>query len=88
MTYYLKTKFFFTIPEFASFDKQIIREDIVDQDIMRNINNGDNVCIVNKAPHTFLYSSYFHLPNQYSVKAEFNIDLNEEECKGRKILKN
>ena len=88
IAFIVKTKFFFTIPEFASFDKQIIREDIVDQDIMRNINNGDNVCIVNKAPHTFLYSSYFHLPNQYSVKAEFNIDLNEEECKGRKILKN
>ena len=88
MTFIIKTKFFFTIPEFASFNKQIMREDIVDQNILRSINNGDNVCIVNKAPHTFLYSSHFYSPNKYSVKAEFNIDLNEEECKGRKILKN
>ncbi|ACB49878.1 unknown [Crocosphaera subtropica ATCC 51142] len=83
-----KTRYFFTIPEFASFDEQVKRTDIIDQDILRSIKDGEKVCIVGKAPHPFLYTSYFHPPYEYSVKAEFDVpEFVEEGCKGRRILR-
>ncbi|MEL4896401.1 hypothetical protein [Crocosphaera sp. Alani8] len=83
-----KTRYFFTIPEFASFDQQVKRTDIIDQDMLRSIKDGEEVCIVGKAPHPFLYTSYFHPPYEYSIMAEFDLpEVVEERCKGRKILK-
>ncbi|MDJ0601294.1 MAG: hypothetical protein QNJ37_20920 [Crocosphaera sp.] len=83
-----KTRYFFTIPEFASFDEQVKRTDIIDQDMLRSIKDGENVCIVGKAPHPFLYTSYFHPPYEYSVMAEFDLpDVVKERCEGRRILK-
>lgn len=83
-----KTRYFFTLPEFSSFDEQVQRTDIIDQDILKSIKDGEEVCIVGKAPHPFLYTSYFHPPNEYSIKAEFDVpEFVEEGCKGRRILK-
>ncbi len=83
-----KTRYFFTIPEFASFDEQVQRTDIIDQDLLRSINDGEKVCLVGKAPHPFLYTSYFHPPYEYSIKAEFDVpEFVEEGCEGRRILK-
>ncbi|MDJ0661661.1 MAG: hypothetical protein QNJ42_19570 [Crocosphaera sp.] len=83
-----KTRYFFTIPEFASFDEQVQRTDIIDQDMLRSIKDGEKVCIVGKAPHPFLYTSYFHPPYEYSIMAEFDLpEVVEERCQGRRILK-
>lgn len=82
-----KTRYFYTIPEFASFDEQVQRTDIIDQDMLRSIKDGEKVCIIGKAPHPFLYTSYFHPSREYSVMAEFNLpDVFEERCEGRRIL--
>ncbi|WP_107671391.1 hypothetical protein, partial [Cyanothece sp. BG0011] len=83
-----KTRYFFTIPEFSPFTEQVQRTDIIDQDILKSIKDGEEVCIVGKAPHPFLYTSYFHPPRQYSIKAEFDVpDFIKEGCEGRRILK-
>ncbi len=83
-----KTRYFFTIPEFSSFDKQIQRTDIMDQDLLKSLKDGDNICLVGKVPHTLLYTSYFHPPSDYSIKGEFNMppEYIEEKCKGREII--
>jgi hypothetical protein len=85
-----QTHFFYTKPEFSSFAEQVQRTDITDRQFFDQIQDGDRVCIVGKAPHTFLYTSDFHPPRNYSVKAEFNIGDEKfilDQCGDRKILK-
>ncbi|HAC66151.1 MAG TPA: hypothetical protein DCF68_22115 [Cyanothece sp. UBA12306] len=88
LVFMAQTRYFFTIPEFASFESQLKRTDIIDQNILRNIKDGEKVCLVHKVPNTFLYNSYFHPPRNYSVKAEFNLgeEFVQEQCKGRRII--
>ena len=78
----------FSSRKLASFDEQVQRTDIIDQDMLRSIKDGEKVCIVGKAPHPFLYTSYFHPPYEYSIMAEFDLpEVVEERCQGRRILK-
>lgn len=84
-----KTRYFFTRPEFSSFSKQLERTDIINQDLLRSIKDGDQICLVGKAPHAFFYNSSFYPDRNYSIKAEFDMppDYIAEKCQGRKILR-
>ena len=84
-----KTRYFFTIPEFSSFHDQVQRTDIIDQDLLESFDHGEQICLVAKVPHSFLYSSYFHSYSDYSIKSEFDMpsEYIEEKCKGRRIVK-
>ncbi|MGP0129514.1 MAG: hypothetical protein ACTMUB_09725 [cyanobacterium endosymbiont of Rhopalodia musculus] len=84
-----KTRYFFTIPEFSSFHNQVQRTDIIDQDLRKSFEHGEQICLVAKVPHSFLYNSYFHSYSDYSIKAEFDMspEYIEEKCKGRKIIR-
>ncbi|YAI81931.1 MAG: hypothetical protein ACQJCO_09150 [cyanobacterium endosymbiont of Rhopalodia sterrenbergii] len=84
-----KTRYFFTIPEFSSFHDQVQRTDIIDQNFLKSLEHGENICLVAKVPHSFLYNSYFHSHSDYSIKAEFDMspEYIEEKCEGRKIIR-
>ncbi|XTZ10286.1 MAG: hypothetical protein ACQZ3N_09505, partial [cyanobacterium endosymbiont of Rhopalodia yunnanensis] len=84
-----KTRYFFTIPEFSSLHDQVQRTDIIDQNLLKSFANGEQICLVAKVPHSFLYNSYFHSYSDYSIKAEFDMspEYIEEKCEGRRIVR-
>jgi hypothetical protein len=84
-----KTRYFFTIPEFSSFHDQVQRTDIIDQNLLKNFKHQEQICLVAKVPHSFLYTSYFHSYSDYSIKAEFDMspEYIEEKCQGRRIVR-
>ncbi|MDJ0728962.1 MAG: hypothetical protein QNJ33_03120 [Crocosphaera sp.] len=82
-----KTNYFFTKPSFSPLSDYIKAN--VSQEVLEQIEDGQSVCLVGKAPHTFFYSSYFHPPRNYSLQGEFEISSEyvADKCQGRKILK-
>lgn len=56
--------------------------------ILNQLESGKSYCFVDFSPHTFLYNSRFHAPQNYSIKAEFNIspEYIQENCRDRVIL--
>ncbi len=84
-----KTNTYFTRPEFYSFERQVFESGNVKPEIFRQIKDGDRVCLVGKAPNSFLYSSYFHPNSDYFLKAEFEIDdqFTKDKCGDLKIIK-
>jgi hypothetical protein len=84
-----KTRYFFTIPEFSSFHDQVQRTDIIDQNLLKTFKHEEQICLVAKVPHSFLYNSYFHSYSDYSIKAEFDMspEYIEEKCDGRRIVR-
>ncbi|WP_267383229.1 hypothetical protein [Cyanobacterium sp. uoEpiScrs1] len=84
-----KTRYFFTMPEFSSFYDQVQRTDIINQDLLKSFEDGEQICLVAKVPHSFLYNSYFHPYSNYSIKAEFDMspEYIEEKCKGKRIVR-
>ncbi|MEA5510379.1 hypothetical protein VB715_11445 [Crocosphaera sp. UHCC 0190] len=81
-----KTNGFFTYPAYESLSKYM--EVNVQEETFNKIKDGDKICLVGKAPHSFFYSSYFHPPRQYSLQSEFEMspEYIEDKCQGRKIL--
>lgn len=85
-----KTNKFFTYPAFQPLTQQLETADwIVKKEIFSQIKDGDRVCIVEKAPFSFFYNSYFHPGQNYSVRAEFNLEDErmKDKCEGLKILR-
>ncbi|WP_228015364.1 hypothetical protein [Synechocystis salina] len=62
---------------------------MVKKEIFSQIKDGDQVCVVEKAPFSFFYNSYFHPGRDYSVRAEFNLEDErmKDKCEGLKILR-
>ncbi|MEA5533091.1 hypothetical protein [Crocosphaera sp. XPORK-15E] len=81
-----KTNGFFTYPAYESLSKYI--EVNVQEETFNKIKDGDKICLVGKAPHSFFYSSYFHPDRNYSLQSEFEMspEYIEAKCQGRKIL--
>ena len=73
---------FYAKPSFYTLEKHIQAR--VKPEILRQINSGDEVCLVGKQPNTFLYASKFHpqLKYSYSIKASGG----PEGCLGRKKI--
>ncbi|MBE9194760.1 hypothetical protein IQ219_05430 [Synechocystis sp. LEGE 06083] len=85
-----KTNKFFTYPAFQPLTQQLETADwMVKKEIFSQIEDGDQVCIVEKAPFSFFYNSYFHPGRDYSVRAEFNLEDErmKDKCEGLKILR-
>ncbi|MFM1842366.1 MAG: hypothetical protein RLZZ490_1102 [Cyanobacteriota bacterium] len=85
-----KTGKFFTWPSFQDLNQQLATTDfMVKEDLFKQIKDGDKVCIVEKAPFSFFYSSYFHPGRNYHVRAEFNLEDErmKDKCEGYKILR-
>ncbi|MFM7191753.1 MAG: hypothetical protein ACKOX2_13195, partial [Microcystaceae cyanobacterium] len=85
-----KTNKFFTYPAFQPLTQQLATADwMVKKEIYSQIKDGDRVCIVEKAPFTFFYNSYFHPGRNYQVRAEFNLEDQrmKDKCEGWKILR-
>lgn len=87
------TRFWFTKPQFSSFDKQLQRTDIINQELLTEIKNGEqgkDICLIEKTQFGILYTSYFHpdRKHDYSITAEFNRpEKIERRCKGKTIVK-
>ena len=78
-----KTQFFYVKPSFYSLSQHIHNH--IDYGVISAIQPGDEICLVGKYPHTFLYAPVFHsyLNYDYSIKKAGN----PTECAGRtKIL--
>ncbi|MBE9167811.1 hypothetical protein IQ238_09865 [Pleurocapsales cyanobacterium LEGE 06147] len=78
-----KTEFFYIKPNFYTLEQHI--QNYTDSNVIAAIKPGDEVCLVGKQPHTFLYASKFHpyLNYTYSIKSAGEPNL----CAGReKIL--
>lgn len=85
-----KTTKFFTYPSFEPLSQQLATADwIVKKEIYAQIKDGDRVCLVEKAPFSFFYNSYFHPGRHYSVRSEFNLEDErmKNKCNGWKILR-
>jgi uncharacterized membrane protein YhaH (DUF805 family) len=84
----IKTRWDYTYPNGLSFAK--FMEDRVKPEVVTQIKDGEDVCLVNFAPLSFLYNSKFHPGRDYSVKAEFLISKEyvAEKCRDRKIIYN
>jgi hypothetical protein len=82
-----KTNYFFTKPSFSPLSEYIAPN--VPAEVIDDIEDGESICLVGKAPHSFFYSSYFHPPRDYSIQSEFDIspEYVSEKCGERKILK-
>lgn len=78
-----KTQFFYIKPSFYSLKEHIHKH--IDYGVIAAIQPGDEICLIGKYPHTFLYAPVFHsyLNYNYSIKKAGN----PSECEGRtKIL--
>ena len=85
-----KTNKFFTYPAFQPLTQQLETADwMVKKEIFSQIKDGDRVCIVEKAPFSFFYNSYFHPGREYYVRSEFNLEDErmKDKCEGLKILR-
>ena len=84
-----KTDKFFTIPRFESLNHQLKEAGWIEPKIMQQFKEGDEICLIGKSPHSFLYNSFFHPPRNYSLKSEFLIseEWTKEQCKNRKIIR-
>lgn len=82
-----KTHYFFTKPSFSPLSDYVTVN--VSEEIINQIEDGESVCIVGKAPHTFFYSSYFHPSRDYSIQGEFQMspEYIAEKCGDKKILR-
>ena len=81
----VKTNFSYIAPKFYTLNKHL--QAFVDLATLKQIQPGDQVCLVNKSKQyrkTFLYNSYFHpqLGYSYSIKAA----LDPSECGGIKKI--
>ena len=87
------TGYWFTLPHFSNFKQQVQRTDIIKQELLAQIKNGDEVCIIGTYPHGILYSAYFQENSTYSVTAEFNYsqkiieEIIERRCGDKKVFK-
>jgi hypothetical protein len=83
-----KTHFQYIKPNFYTLNKHI--DKYVNPEVIYKIQPGDRICLVNKYPYAFLYSSWFHsnLNYQYSLRwGGFPQIGNPNECRGdEKIL--
>ncbi|MGK7954008.1 MAG: hypothetical protein AB4063_01870 [Crocosphaera sp.] len=82
-----KTNYFFSKPSFSPLSDYVTAN--VSQEIIDEIEDGESVCVVGKAPHTFFYSSYFHPSRDYSIQGEFQMspEYIAEKCGNKKIFK-
>lgn len=87
MIFAILTRWDFTYPNAMSLEKFMSSR--VDQEIIADIEENEEVCLVGFTPLTFLYSSSFHEGRNYSVKAEFNLSEEEvrEKCDSRRIIR-
>jgi hypothetical protein len=74
------TKAMYILPQFLTVEKYVKYN--VNNNLLKEINQGDEVCFVKKQPKTFLYASIFHSPLNYSVKAADSV----KECSRRKVI--
>jgi len=81
------TRWEFTYPNVMSLEKFMSSR--VDQEIIADIKENEEVCLVGFTPLTFLYNPRFHEGRNYSLKAEFNLSEEEviEKCGDRRIIK-
>ncbi len=81
-----KTNYFFTKPSFSPFLDYVNVN--TSEEVLAQIEDGTSVCLVGKAPHTFLYSSYFHPSRNYSLQGEFDIspEYVADKCGNKKII--
>lgn len=84
-----QTDKFFTYPALQPLSQQLQQKGFLDEKILGAIQPGDKICLVNKAPMTFLYSSYFHPQHPYRLRGEFALDDQwvKDKCQGWKILR-
>ena len=80
------TRWEYTYPRHRSLAERIDGE--VRPIILREIKEGEEVCLVGMSPHTFLYNSQFYAVRNYSVKAEFMVspEFVKEKCGSRHII--
>jgi hypothetical protein len=76
------TRAVYVRPKFYTLEKYI--QSNVKMEILKKIDEDDEVCIVNNRTHPFLYTSYFHpqFNYSYSVKAAGSVS----ECGSRKVI--
>ena len=84
-----KTAKSFTIPQFHSLAYKIENAGWIDPKTMKQVKDGDKICLVNKSPFAFLYNSYFHPPQNYFLKSEFLVseEFVKEKCGKLKIVR-
>jgi hypothetical protein len=85
-----KTNKFFSYPAFQPLAQQIRDNSwMVEPKIFNQIQDGDKICLVGKAPHSFFYSAYFHPGRNYQLRSEFNLEDErmKDTCQGWKILR-
>jgi hypothetical protein len=75
------TRWDYTKPRYNSLNKFI--DHAVKPEIIQQIKDGDEVCLVGFSPHTFLYNSKFHPNQNYTVKSEY---FDTTYCGSRKII--
>jgi hypothetical protein len=84
-----KTAKSFTVPQFHSLAYKIENAGWIDPKTMKQFQEGDKICLVNKSPFAFLYNSYFHPPKNYFLKSEFLVseEFVKEKCEQLKIVR-
>ena len=84
-----KTAKSFTVPQFHSLAYKIENAGWIDPKTMKQFQEGDKICLVNKSPFAFLYNSYFHPPKNYFLKSEFLVseEFVKEKCGKLKIVR-
>lgn len=83
------TKWDYTYPDAVSLTKFMKDHERVKETIIADIKDGEEVCLVDFTPLTFLYNPKFHPEKKsYSVKSEFNINPEyvKEKCGDRRII--
>ena len=82
-----KTNYFFTKPSFSPLSEYVTVN--VSEETLNEIEDGESVCLVGNAPHTFFYNSYFHPSRDYSIQGEFEMgpDYVADKCGDKKILR-
>lgn len=87
MIFAILTRWEFTYPNAMSLEKFMSSR--VEQEIIADIQENEEVCLVGFTPLTFLYNPRFHEGRNYSLKAEFNLSDEEviEKCGNRRIIR-
>ena len=86
MVFCILTNWTYTYPNRVSFEN--FMKERVEENIIANIKEGEEICLVGFTPLTFLYNSQFHPPKNYSVKSEFLLsdEYVQEKCGDRRII--